>query len=104
MTEENTSVQKDADFFPYAATAACGLVVYIVIVAATGKNVAGDKGSYYALGIPLMCVVALFIGDRFSTRPWRWALSMAGGQMAGAMLNGSSLNLLPLVLVFMTII
>lgn len=104
MTEENTSVQKDADFFPYAATAACGLVVYIVIVAATGKNEAWDDGSYYALGIPLMCVVAFFIGNRFPTKPWRWALSMAGGQMAGALLNGSSLNLLPLALIFRTII
>ena len=97
-------MKEQSDFFPYAATAACGLVVYIAIVAATGKNEAWDDGSYYVLGIPLMCVVAFLIGNRFPTKPWRWALSMAGGQMVGALLNGSSLNLLPLALIFMAII
>jgi len=92
------------DFFPYAATAACGLVVYVAIVIATGKNEAWDDGLYYSIGIPLMSVVAFIIGYLFPVRPWRWALSMACGQFIGALLNGSSLNLLPFALIFMAII
>lgn len=90
--------------FPYAATAACGLVVYLAIIVLTGRNEAWDDGSYYVVGIPLMCIVAFIIGYQFPTNPWRWALSMAGGQMIGALLSGSSLNLLPLAMIFMAII
>lgn len=89
---------------PGAASFLCGLVVYLTIVLATGRNEAWDDSSYYVLGIPLMCVVAFVIGHRFPVRPWRWALWMAAGQALGALLNGSSLSLLPLALVFMVII
>ena len=91
-------------FFPYAATAVCGLVVYLAITLSTGRNEAWDDGVYYSIGIPIMCIVAFIISYLFPIKPWRWALSMAGGQVIGALLHGSSLNLLPLAMIFMTII
>lgn len=97
-------MQDNPELVPYAVTAACGLIVYVAITALAGVNEAWDDGSYYAIGIPLMCIVAFFVGARFPARPWRWAASMAGGQMVGALLGGSSLNLLPLALIFMAII
>ncbi len=89
---------------PAAASFLCGLVVYLAIVLATGRNEAWDDASYYVLGIPFMCIVAFVIGYRFPVKPWRWALWMAGGQALGALLNGSSLSLLPFALIFMTVI
>lgn len=92
------------DFFPYTASALCGLVVFIVIIWATGRNEAWDAGIYYSVGIPFMCVVVFAIAYLFPFKPWRWALSMAGGQVIGALMNGSSLNLLPLAMIFMAVI
>lgn len=92
------------NFFPYAASSLCGLIVYLAITLASGKNEAWDDGSYYSIGIPVMCLAAFVIGYLFPARPWRWALSMAAGQSVGAILHGSSLNLLPLAMIFMAII
>lgn len=97
-------MKDDDSFFPSAASFACGLIVYLAIIIATGRNEAWDDASYYLLGMPLMCATAFFIGSRFPARPWRWALWMALGQAVGAVLNGSSLSLLPFAVVFMVII
>jgi hypothetical protein len=78
--------------------------VYLAIVIATGRNEAWDDGSYYLVGIPVMCAVAFFLGRRYPLNAWRWALVMAGGQTVGALLNGSSLSLLPFAIIFMGII
>lgn len=96
---------KDNDnFFPYAASFLCGLVMYVAITMATGRNEAWDDGFYYSAGIPFMCIAVFIIGYLFPEKPWRWALGMAGGQMVGALLNGSSLSLLPFALIFMVVI
>lgn len=97
-------MKDDNHFFAGAASFLCGLFVYLAIVLMTGRNEAWDDASYYVLGIPLMCIVAFAIGYRFPVRPWRWALWMAGGQAVGALLNGSSLSLLPFAVIFMVII
>ncbi|KAA2284665.1 hypothetical protein [Arenimonas fontis] len=91
-------------FFPYAASALCGLIVYVVITVATGKNEAWDDGIYYSAGIPFMSAVAFVLGYLFPAKPWRWAASMAGGQAIGALMFGSSLSLLPLAMIFMAIV
>ena len=97
-------MDRSNDFFPYAASALCGLIVYVIITVATGKNEAWDDGSYYSIGIPFMSVAAFVLGYLFPVKPWRWAASMAGGQALGALMFGSSLNLLPLAMIFMMII
>lgn len=40
----------------------------------------------------------------FPIKPWRWTLAMAAGQFASALINGSSLSLWPLALIFMTVV
>ena len=97
-------MNRSNNFFPSAASALCGLIVYVLITVATGKNEAWDDGIYYSVGIPFMSVVAFVLGYLFPVKPWRWAASMAGGQVIGALMFGSSLNLLPLAMIFMTII
>lgn len=97
-------MKSDNHHFASAASFLCGLIVYVSIVAATGRNEAWDDGSYYLLGVPFMCSVAFMIGYLFPIKPWRWALWMAGGQAVGALLNGSSLSLLPFAVIFMTMI
>lgn len=97
-------MQNDNNFFPYAASSLCGLVVYLAIIMTTGRNEAWDDGSYYLIGIPFMCIVVFVIGYLFPVKPWRWALAMAGGQAIGALLNGSSLSLLPFAVIFMAVI
>ncbi|MCD6681499.1 MAG: hypothetical protein LT102_12745 [Burkholderiaceae bacterium] len=97
-------MKKDDSLFAASASFLCGLIVYISILAATGRIEAWDDGSYYLVGIPFMCFVAFVIGYRFPVMPWRWALWMAAGQAVGALLNGSSLSLLPFAIIFMTII
>jgi hypothetical protein len=97
-------MQNNGHFFPYAASSLCGLVVYIAIIMATGRNEAWDDGAYYSLGMPFMCIAVFIIGYLFPLKPWRWALAMAGGQMVGALLNGSSLSLLPFAMIFMVVI
>ena len=97
-------MKNNNDFFPYAASSLCGLAVYLAIIMATGRNEAWDDGSYYSIGIPFMCIAAFVIGYLFPVKPWRWALAMAGGQAIGALLNGSSLSLLPFAVIFMTVI
>lgn len=76
----------------------------MAIILVTGRNEAWDDGSYYVLGIPIMCLVAFRLGYRFPLKSWRWALSMAGGQTLGALVGGSSLSLLPFAVIFMVII
>lgn len=97
-------MRDDNRFFPFVATAVCGLVVYLSITVATGRNEAWDDAAYYSIGIPFMCIVAFVIGYLFPIKPWRWAASMACGQAIGALLHGSSLNLLPLAMIFMAVI
>ncbi len=96
---------KDDGQFPAGVVAfLCGLIVYLAIVVLTGRNEAWDHGAYYVLGVPFMCIVAFIVAYLFPVRPWRWALWMAAGQAAGALLNGSSLSLLPFAIIFMVII
>lgn len=89
---------------PAAASFLCGLIVYLAIVMTTGRNEAWDDASYYVLGMPFMCIIAFVIGYWFPVKPWRWALWMASGQALGALLNGSSLSLLPIAMIFMMVI
>lgn len=91
-------------FIPHVASFLCGLMVYLLIIMLTGKNEAWDDGSYYFVGIPFMCVVAFSLAYLFPLKPWRWALGIAGGQVFAALMNGSSLSLLPFAVIFMLVI
>lgn len=97
-------MKQSTNFLPYAAATLCGLIVFFTITLTTGKNEAWDHDIYFSVGIPFMCIVVFAIAYLFPLKPWRWAVSMAGGQVLAALMHGSSLNLLPLAAIFMAVI
>lgn len=90
-----------SEFFPYAASFLAGLVVCLGLSITAGGAEAVDTAAYVPLGIPLMALAILALGYLFPTRPWRWTLSMAAGQMIAMLLTGSSLSLWPLAIIAM---
>lgn len=92
------------DLLPYSAAALAGLIACMAISLATGRREAWDAGAYYSVGIPLMVAIIFIIAWVFPERAWRWTLAMAVGQSLSAFLQGSSFNLFPLAIVFMTVV
>ena len=86
-------------FFPYAASALAGLVVCLGLTITAGGQEAVDTSAYLPIGVPLMALAILAVSYLFPTRPWRWTLSMAAGQMLAMLLTGSSLSLWPIAIV-----
>jgi hypothetical protein len=95
---------RDNDVLPYVAAALAGLITCMAIALATGRREAWDAGAYYSIGIPVMVGLIFIIAWIFPERAWRWTLAMAVGQSLSAFLQGSSLNLFPLAIVFMTVV
>jgi hypothetical protein len=89
---------------PYTTAVLAGLVTCMAVVLATGRREAWDAGAYYSVGIPVMVVVIFIIAWVFPERAWRWTLAMAVGQSLSAFLQGSSLSLFPIAIVFMTVV
>lgn len=87
------------EYFPYATAALSGLVVSLAITITTGKTEAWDSGVYFAVGIPLMCVLIFAISYLFPIRAWRWTLSMAVGQSVAVAFGAGSLSLWPLSII-----
>lgn len=91
------------DYFPYAASALAGFVVCVALTMTSGGREAIDTAAYFPVGVPLMVATIFAISYLFPTRPWRWTLSMAAGQMLAMLLAGSSLNLWPLAIIAMLV-
>jgi hypothetical protein len=94
----------DNNLLPYIAAAMGGLMTCMVIALASGRREAWDAGAYYSAGIPIMVVLIFIIAWVFPERPWRWTLAMALGQSLSAFLQGSSLSLFPIAIIFMTVV
>lgn len=94
----------DNTLLPYIAAAMAGLLTCMAISIATGRREAWDAGTYYSVGIPVMVLLIFAIAWVFPERPWRWTLAMAVGQSLSAFLQGSSLNLFPIAIIFMSIV
>jgi hypothetical protein len=92
------------NLLPYIAAALAGLMICMAISLATGRREAWDAGAYYSVGIPIMVLLIFAIAWVFPDRPWRWTLAMAAGQSLSAFLQGSSLSLFPIAIVFMMVI
>jgi peptidoglycan/LPS O-acetylase OafA/YrhL len=92
------------DALPYALAAAAGAVVWLGIMAASGRREAWDSGLYWSYGMPLMFLVSGALGYAFPVRTWRWALAGFGGQAAAAFVRNPSGNLLPLGLVLFLVL
>ena len=92
------------NLLPYITAALAGLMTCMAIALVTGRREAWDAGAYYSTGIPIMVVVIFIIAWVFPERAWRWTLAMAVGQSLSAFLQGSSPNLFPIAIVFMTVV
>jgi hypothetical protein len=97
-------VKQHQDILPYALSAIAGLAVCLTIASISNRNEAWDGDLYYSVGIPIMALIIFIISYLFPQKPWRWTLSMAAGQFMSALINGSSLSLWPLAIIFMTVI
>jgi len=92
------------NLLPYITAALAGLMTCMAIALVAGRREAWDAGAYYSIGIPIMVVVIFVIAWAYPERAWRWTLAMAVGQSLSALLQGSSLNLFPIAVVFMTVV
>ncbi|MEX2123649.1 MAG: hypothetical protein WD795_07125 [Woeseia sp.] len=94
----------ESNLLPYITAAIGGFITCMAIALATGRREAWDAGAYYSIGIPVMVMLIFAIAWVFPDRPWRWTLAMAAGQSISAFLQGSSLNLFPIAMIFMMVI
>lgn len=93
-----------SEYLPYTAAALSGFVVCLAIALATGRREAWDSAVYFAVGVPIMCVLIFAISYLFPRRAWRWTLSMAVGQSVAMLLGGGSLSLWPLSIIAMVVL
>jgi hypothetical protein len=89
---------------PLGLAATAGLVVWLAIGFIAGRREAWDSNLYFAVGIPVMCVIAFAIAYRFPRRAWLLAIAIAFGQSVGLLFSGGSLSLWPLTIVAMTVL
>jgi len=89
---------------PLGIAATAGLVVWLAIGFITGRHEAWDSGLYFAVGIPIMCVIAFALGYYFPKRAWLLAIAIAFGQSLGLLFSGGALSLWPLTIVAMTVL
>ena len=88
----------------YLAAALSGVLTWIVITAITGRNEAWDTGLYFALGVPVVCIVAFVLAMLEPDRSWRWGLLPVAGQALWMLVSQGPGNLLPLGLVVFAVL
>ena len=83
----------------YGAALFAGVLVWMLVIAVSGRREAWDSDLYFTLGIPALCLVAGMFGFYGPDRPWRWGLIPMAGQ-ALCMLGMQGIgNLFPLGLI-----
>jgi hypothetical protein len=75
---------------------AIGAAIWIFIAAVTGRREAWDSGAYFAIGMPLACLLSFSLGVVEPTRSWRWGLAPFAGQFLSLLVMQGVGNLLPL--------
>jgi hypothetical protein len=76
--------------------AAGGAVIWVLIVAATGKREAWDSSLYFSVGMPALCALAAVLGFIEPKRTWRWGIAPLAGQFVSMLLMVGPGSLLPL--------
>jgi hypothetical protein len=86
---------------PHLTSAAIGFVVAIAVVVGTDTDmlVPFSAYSYYWLGWPLMCLAVAGISRIWPHRSWRWAMSMAVGQVLGSIFTGAG-SMVPVTMMY----
>lgn len=98
------AMKNPKDLIAYSLAVIAGVAVCLTIAAVAGRNEAWDADIYYSAGIPIMCLMIFVLAYFFPLKPWRWTIAMAVGQFLSALINGSSLSLWPLAMIFMAVI
>jgi len=89
------------DHWLYLVAAVFGAAIWIVVAQASGRREAWDSGLYFAVGIPIVCLVSMAFAFFEPYRSWRWGVLPMVGQFAWMLLSQGAGNLLPLgVVVF----
>lgn len=83
----------------YIGAAVFGAAIWVVIAHASGRSEAWDSGLYFALGIPVVCLVSMALGFFEPSRTWRWGVLPLVGQFLWMLLSQGVGNLLPLGIV-----
>lgn len=85
----------------YLIAIACGIAVWVLVSAGSGRREAWDAPGYFSVGIPLICVVSLALGYAAPKRSWRWGITPIAAQFVWTLLTQGFGNLFPLgVLMF----
>lgn len=87
------------DFPHYCAAVAVGLLVWLVVVLATGRSAAWDAQSYWLVGYPIMGITVATLALLRPRWAWRWPITMMFAQMLLAVATNPDRHLLPLAIV-----
>jgi len=78
-----------------------GVIVWVVVSTVSHRKEAWDSGTYFSVGMPLVCLVSAVLGFLEPVRPWRWGVAPLVGQFSWMLVTQGPGNLLPLgVIVF----
>ena len=83
----------------YIASVLSGILVWIVVSAASGRSEAWDSSWYFSAGYPLICAASMALGYLAPARSWRWGLIPFAAQFLWMLLTEGPGNLLPLGIV-----
>lgn len=84
------------DSWLYLVAIVCGVLVWALVSAVSGKREAWDSGLYFSVGMPIVCVVSAALGFFEPSRSWRWGVTPLAGQFLWMLLTQGVGNLLPL--------
>jgi hypothetical protein len=78
-------------------TVLLGVGLELGIEVATGRREAWDTGSYWMIGLPIVCLGSLVLGYASAGRAWLWTVLVIPSQVATMMIrNGEIGGLWPL--------
>ncbi len=84
------------DTWLYLVAIVCGVSVWALVSAASGKREAWDSSLYFSVGMPIVCVVSAALGFFEPRHSWRWGVAPLVGQFFWVLLTQGPGNLLPL--------
>lgn len=89
------------EYLRYLLAALAGAAIWLFIAAISGRTEAWDTGSYFTVGIPLVCLVSAVCAYFAPEHSWRWGVLPMIGQFLCLLVMKGGGNLLPLgVIVF----
>lgn len=80
--------------------AVIGILIWVAVSTVSSKPEAWDSPLYFAVGIPLLCVVAGILALIEPINPWKWAVVPLAAQAAWMFMTQGFGNLAPLGVLF----